>query len=513
MTPALLLLLACGTPSGNDDAPAIDAAAVLTRASVDLRGRLPTPAELDAAAADLDAALEAVLTDPAFGRRYADLVAPVWRTRVDTLQALPTDLRQERSLGDEPLRILARIADDDLPYTELVTGDWTMADAYTASVWPLDLPPGAEAWQEARYTDGRPAAGVLSTNGLWWRYGSTAENANRGRANALSRILLCADFSSRPVHFERTTDVFDAQALRDETRNNLACANCHSALDPIGSYLYGFWYFDEASTRPTYDAGSERLWRATLGTAPGFYGQPGYTLSDLGNQVAGDPRFVECAVETTFEALLRRPAGPDDHARLAAHREAFLADGLTLRGLVRSILADDAWRAAGDDDHADGGHLMTPVTYASVIEDLTGWRWTYLDLPMLDSDVAGVRTLAGGADGREVTAEATLPSATTSLTIARVSEMAALYAVAHDAERPADRRLFQDADLTGGGDPSAVLVDLHRRVLGRVVSRDGDEVRLGLQLYAEALAIERDPARAWAVVLAWLLRDPDLLIY
>ena len=53
----------------------------------------------------------------------------------------------------------------------------------------------------ARYTDGRPAAGVLATNGLWWRYTTTDSNMNRTRAAAISRLLLCEDFMARPVSF------------------------------------------------------------------------------------------------------------------------------------------------------------------------------------------------------------------------------------------------------------------------------------------------------------------------
>ena len=50
-----------------------------------------------------------------------------------------------------------------------------------------ELGQGATGWQVSRYTDGRPAAGVLSTNGLWWRYYSTVSNLNRSRAAAISR--------------------------------------------------------------------------------------------------------------------------------------------------------------------------------------------------------------------------------------------------------------------------------------------------------------------------------------
>ncbi|HMV68353.1 MAG TPA: hypothetical protein PKA64_16010 [Myxococcota bacterium] len=519
MVTALWLALAgCGTEA---PAPSVDAEALLTRASVDLRGRLPSIAELDRAASDpssVDGMIEGFLQDGAFGDRVADLFAPTYRTRVDRLTYLDLPLDVQASLGEEPLRVLARVAGEDLPYTDLVTGDWTMADERVASVWPVEYPAGATGWRVSRYTDGRPAAGVLSGNGLWWRYDTTYENYNRGRANALSRILLCADFLERPVHFERSADIFDAGTLQTEVMSNPSCTSCHATLDPMASYLYGFWYFADLGEQAVYTPASERSWMALTGMAPSFFGAPGWRLEDLGAQVAGDPRFIQCAVETAWEALLRRPAAAEDTDRLTAHREAFLDGGVRLRSLVRSIVADPAYRAAGAAGDPDNARLMTPESLALVVEDLTGFRWTFDGRPLLGNDVEGLRILAGGADGYEVTAEATRPNATTLLVQARLAEAASLWAVAHDAERPAEDRLFDGLDLAWRPDAdraamAEVVTRLYRRVLGHAAARDADEVELALGLWSEALDLEGAPERAWAAVLTWMLRDPELVIY
>lgn len=510
---ALLALCAC-TPAA--PAPTVNAEAVLTRTSVALRGRLPTVSELDKVArpGGLDRAIDAILADSAFGARVADLVAPVWRTRVDQLSTLGADPLTERALGDQPLRMVAQLADADLPWTELVTGDWTMADGAVAAVWPVDVSPAPGDWKQAHWTDGRPAAGVLSSNTLWWRYRSTVENVNRGRANAVSRILLCEDFSARPVHFERTAGVLDAGALLAETLTNPSCVNCHSTLDPISAYLYGFWYFGDQGERAVYQPATEPMWRSTTGIAPSFFGVPGYTLEDLGQQIAGDPRFVQCAVETVWEGLLRRDKAPADQDRLTVHREAFLDGGLTMRALVGSIVRDPAWQAAAS-DQGDDLLLMTPRTLQSVMEDLTGFRWTSGGVDLLDDDRLGVRTLAGGADGREITHEARSPTATTALVVERVAEAAATRAVSNIAVRDGlfgrlDGRWRPDTDHA---EMAGAVQHLFRRVLGRTVAADGDEVRVTLALWDEALLSEGESWRAWAVVLAYLLRDPEFLTY
>ena len=111
----------------------------------------------------------------------------------------------------EPLRLLAPIAVRDVPRSGIAMAYYTLADDLLADIWPLDYPAGETGWQEATYTDGRPPAGVLSTNGLWWRYVTSNSNMNRSRVAAISRILLCEDYLERPVSFSETAGLSDVE--------------------------------------------------------------------------------------------------------------------------------------------------------------------------------------------------------------------------------------------------------------------------------------------------------------
>lgn len=536
VTSLLLLLAACGgdgsIPSaGPSDIPEMSATELLTRLSLDLRGVRPSVEEIQQVAADpgaVDVLLDEYLADPRFGMRMADLWSEVYLTRADAFYIEPSEYGIDDrpgfidSVGNEPLRILARIADEDLPWTELVVGDWTMADELLAAAWPLDYPAGGTGWKVAHYTDGRPAAGILSTNGLWWRYTSTDSNANRGRANQVSRILVCNDYLTHPIDFERNVDLLDEAAVLDAITDNPGCVACHDSLDPLASYLYGFWTYvpDSFVDASRYHPEREQLWRSTTGVPPAWYGQPGNSLADLGRQIASDPRLPECAVEQAFELLLRRDVTLADTDRLVEHRQAFLDGGLTVRSLVRSIVSDPLYRAgATDAAGAVPRKLVTPDLLADEVEALTGFRWTYGGYDMLGNDIVGVRTLAGGADGATVAATATRPNATLVLVQERLAMAAAIHAVVTELDQaPGQRRLFTLVDFTETPDSDAATVAaqiqrLHLAVLGEQVAPDGEEVMALMDLMHGLLEVEDSVPAAWAGVLSALLRDPDFVLY
>ncbi|MEQ1501422.1 MAG: DUF1549 domain-containing protein, partial [Myxococcota bacterium] len=305
--------MACVTEPGPDvkdgQAPAadpvrvpIDPVKLARRASLDLRGRPPTAEEYRAVLADptaIEASIDGWLADDGFADRIVDLYGEIWLTRTEDFPFSSYDLHVDdevafdRAIGEEPLRIVARVAAEDLPYTDVVTADWTMADETLAAAFPIDRPDGA-GWLPSRYTDGRPAAGALATTGLMWRYTSTASNANRKRANQVSRILLCADYLTRPIAFDRNVDLLDEGAVLDALTTNPACVNCHASLDPLAGYFYGFWSYveDSAIEASVYHPDREAVWADVTGVAPAYYGQPGASLADLGRQIAADPRFV-----------------------------------------------------------------------------------------------------------------------------------------------------------------------------------------------------------------------------
>ena len=77
---------------------------------------------------------------------------------------------------------MAYVAGTDLPWTEIVTSDVVMTNDLLVNIFPIEYvdgtePPTVESLVPAdmniilgSYQDGRPPVGVLSTNGLWWRY-------------------------------------------------------------------------------------------------------------------------------------------------------------------------------------------------------------------------------------------------------------------------------------------------------------------------------------------------------
>ncbi len=535
-----LARIGLGLVACNGDVPVVEegpeelsALALLSRLSLDLRGKRPTEAEMEQVEADPSATAEQVegyLRDPGFGERLVALYADVYRTRTDlyligadgdsAFLDIPTRLGFLRSVGEEPLRILQRIAEDDLPYTSLVTADWTMANDDLLAAWPLEASEEGEGWRKARYTDTRPAAGVLTATGMWWRYTTTIENVNRGRAEAILRYIVCDDRFDQPVAFKTSTDAFDRVELQERTQTDPACIGCHVVLDPIGSFLFGFYrnHPESFSEAAFYYPGRESKWEEMTGVAPAYYGQPGESLYDLGQMIAADPSFVNCAVKQGFSFLMGREAGVADVAEMNTHREAFIGGDLTLRSLYRSLVTDARYRSV---DEAGGGvplKRLGPDQLASAVEALTGFRWTYFGLDMMNTDAFGLRILSGGADGLIVSTPASDHATTTVLSQQRLAELAAAYAVENEGVTdPGSRILFQEvADLSAVPTADALVEQIQALILrihGRRAEADDPDVEGLSALWVATEDAAGDPAGAWTVVLSALLRHPDFIHY
>lgn len=522
----VILLLACSGPA---DTPAADVAtpdalAVLARTSLDLRGVRPSAEEMDAVAADpaaLDRLREEFLADPRLGEQVVALYGEIWNTVRDepdhpaSTFGLTDEPAFARAVGEEPLRILAEVAVEDLPWTTVVTADWTRVDANLAVAWPVEVTgePGADGWRRARYTDGRPAAGALVTNGLWWRYESSENNASRGRANQVSRIFLCRDYLEQPVEFDRSLDLSDEDVVRDALRTNPGCASCHATLDPLASLLGGVYFSRKSGVDEmlSYHPEREAIWRTQTGVAPAYYGQFAETIGDLGQRLAADPGFVDCAVEQAAELLLRRELTLDDTARRTAWREAFLAGDLRLRALWAAVLASPEYAGTpADAEPADGQlarKLVTPALYASMLEDLTGFRFVVDGADMLRTSTDGLATLAGAGDGEFAIGVAQDWSATLVLVQERLAELAADHAVRVEPDRllpVAPDAALDDAALRDA------LAAVHRRVLSRAPDAEALDA---LADHHAAVAASAGPEAAWVSVVTVLLRDPELLHY
>ena len=519
MSLVILALLLLGCSDATEPSPVMDARQILVRASMDLRGVRPSADELAILERDpsrLGSLVDGMLDDPRFGDRVRAIFAPHLRTRRDEYPLWAEDYgisegaeRFTPAVADETLNLIAHVAMADRPLSEILTADYTVVDEVLLAAWPLEpreqLPNGLVV---ARYTDGRPAAGILATNSFYWRHTSTVDNANRGRANAISRALLCEDYLERPIDFPSDVDLTNEEAIRGAIDHNPACQACHATLDPLADHLWGFMYLSEdAPSWSRYHPENERMWQDYVSRSPAFFGTPSDgSLATLAQHIARDERFVGCMVRRVYEGILGRDAVLADEGQLASHRERFLASGLSLRALVRGIVRDPAYR--GESKASAFGGTPAPVTMkmaspemlSSALHALTGERLTLGGRDLTSVDY-GLRALGGGSES----GPSADPSLGHVLVQRRLAEGLASRLVSAPNDSPVGRMLAQ-ADLSREPPP-----DVLRALSLAIRSSSTDDPALA-NLW-RSIEADAGPTEAWVGLLTALFADPAVALY
>jgi hypothetical protein len=521
----------------------------LARASLALRGIRPSLPELRAVAADPDqlpGVVDRYLTSPEFGTTIRELHDAVLLLHPQLANFTPppspplADISfsaMNRSIYDEPLRLIEDIVMSDQPYTRIVTADYTMADRTVATVWGLEHSDG-DAWERTSWSDDRGAAGILASTALYLRYRSVAFNFNRGRANAISRSLLCHDFSDSDIHIDTSVNLSDPAVVADAVVHNPSCVGCHQAMDPLASYFAPFLQGTMNSVAiPTYPvdfyrAADADAWQTTTGRAPGYFGTQPAGLAGLGKAIADDPRFARCAVLHFASYLTEKPERDLSPSWIAQLQDGFARGGYSARQLARAIVLSDEFRAASARDlvaaeRVIGYQKLRPQQLEHMLQGLTGyvwqtdttdpiagWRFGHVDF--LDDDFFGFRVLAGGIDAWYVTEPTHTMNATASLVSRTVARQAAAFVVDHDAAAaPVDRWLFTRAAITDTDATSvrAQLAELHGRIFSELASPYDPALDDTEALFDGALAASGDPRRAWTVTLIGMLSDLRALYY
>ncbi|MCB9778588.1 MAG: DUF1588 domain-containing protein [Alphaproteobacteria bacterium] len=520
----------------------LDGPRLARRLSLDLRGVLPTADELarvEADAAEIDSLRDEYLQDPRLERQLVSFLAERFLTRLDEYQVdhydyhLPDELEchYERSIGEEPLRLMARVVVEDRPWTDIVTQGHTVANQTLADVWPLELQAdpddGLDGWVDAVWTDGRPDAGVLASNGLWWRYVTSKANGNRSRAAAIANLMLCDDVLARPVSFADTPALTDEAATQEALRTNDYCLGCHAHIDPLASAMFGFYPSIDYNPDELgiYHPERESLGPVVLDVQPAWFGTPIEGMVDLGYAVATDPRFVRCGTETMAALLWRRPVDVDDFTTVESLRQQFLAGDLQGRVLLAAITDTDTYRAGAVVDGApedvaereNTRRMLTPDQLTTAVEDLTGFRWVQDGCDQLANDDLGFRTLAGGVDGDMVVTPQQDPGLTWALTVKRLAQAAALHVVEHDLQSDDGAPFLLDGVTLSDRPGDAAFGAQLEGMVWRMHATHPDADRLaGLEALWQAVyeadgSDDTAAAAAWVAVVSALLRDPDFL--
>ena len=536
----------------------------LVRVSMALRGVRPTQQDVATVQADPDAIgglVDGYLDSEAFGRTVMNLhneallvepdyaYYPAGFPNVGALEG--RDFYEiNRDIMQAPLRLVEHVVMNDLPYSEVVTGDYTLANDTVATVWGIPYE-GNGGWQVTAWDDGRDNAGVLSDSWLFQRHRSTDSNANRGRANLVASAFLCADFTSTDVDVDVSVDLSDPEAVADAVLENPSCAACHVQLDPLASYFRGFFplYVPQEQEiedtpypmeLPWYQEFFPELLDVPM-LPPAYYGQEGDGLAFLGARIVEDPRFASCTVRRVWSYLHQTAVEAVPDEALDAF-EADFADDLNTKALVKAIVLSDDFRAASvlpaDADapteselaHAQriGMLKARPQALGSMVEDLTGFRWvadfsTIIDeetgeplnlgrVPLLEDSFLGYRVLGGGIDSMFVTQAAHTYNAPNLLVLATLAREAAHYEV-EQAATGEGSLLSASPETTAEADVRAELVLLHRRLYASELETDDPDIDAGWALFDNAFESSSDANRAWKVTLTALLSDLRIAFY
>lgn len=522
----------------------------LNRISMALRGVRPSAAELQQVSDDPEALpgiVDAYLDDPRFGAIIRDLHNDDLLVLVDFM-VFPAGFlpkgpvadvdgyRLNRSITEAPLRLVEHVVMEDRPYSEIVTADYTMADGPTAAVWGLPYDGDGQSWEQTQWQDERDHAGILSEPWLFQRFSSTLSNANRGRANAVSRALLCYDFLSRDIEVDASVNLADPDAVADAVVDNPACASCHQSLDPLASFFQDWspvyvpsdidYPFDSYIPDVFPDSGVQMR-------DPGYFGQAGEGLGELGQHIAEDPRFSLCAAQR-FYAYFHQIDQGEVPLQVAAQLQGVLLDSdMSAKALTRAIVLDDEFRISHMEEPPTGEELehdpvgvkkARPAQLALLFEDLTGFRWqtdlSEFDLAPIDlmaDSFLGYNVLLGGIDSLFVTRPSHSYSATASLVLRNLAREAANAVVDADLSDPelGSRHLLTLVTSTDT-DEDVVreqLAALYLRILARDEAPDGEAVSESHALFQAALEHSGDPVRAWKVTLTALLQDVEIAYY
>ena len=178
--------------------------------------------------------------------------------------------RVDYGVRQAPLELIAYVVQNDLPYTEVLTADYIMANPWAAKAYGastrFDDPDDVHEFKPSRivsyYREGEgfeheydpvigatriidpgtlitdyPHAGILNTTMFLRRYPTTPTNRNRARSRWTYYNFLGLDIEKSA---SRTTDPEALADTDNPTLLNPACTVCHRILDPVAGAFQNY---------------------------------------------------------------------------------------------------------------------------------------------------------------------------------------------------------------------------------------------------------------------------------
>jgi len=447
-----------------------------------LAGRLPTPGEeraINSAFSEIeleiiiDGLLDNILTEDDFYSRLKEIYNDVLLTNAYTpdtralalkfdnfsnkayfsdksLSAQGYKLNESRTIrrhlnygiAQAPLELIKHVVKHDLPFTEILTADYLMVNAYSATLFsgevigdpvfnfsygdrfenidPQHFRPAKTVDRFGRYI---PHAGILTTLPFLSRYPSTTTNVNRARARYVFQYFLGVDVEGLADRgsLDLTNQVGEFPTLQDAQ-----CTVCHDVIDPVAGAFKNWDDFGRYR-------GDYNLWPSFLSPprmlAPGFNIKIGewlpasenaFALPWLAGKIVADNRFALNTVHTIYRSLTGREPGQDTFF-FEDLKKLFVSSNYNLKVLIKAVInsmyfrAENAILLSGNQLMLEYGmgHLLSPEQlHRKIIAVTDGYAW-YSPSGKNLIDGKTYQLLYGGIDSVNITQRNILPNGLT----------------------------------------------------------------------------------------------------
>ncbi len=341
-SPSFLYVVEVGEPDDATGYRKLTPNEIATRMSFFLLGRTPdddllTKAENEELSTNSDIRTEAeAMIESSFARQaLAGFFDEYLR-----LRTLPSTAKNPElfPLFDEELAAAMRqetlllvhnvIWEENLPYQELFTADYTFVNDQLAELYGIDAP-GSDEHVQVQWPAGQDRAGYLSQASFLTYQSNSLRNSPTKRGRFVQQSVLCNEIPPPPPDVDPTLPpIPDDATLReilDMHKEQEGCT-CHQSTDPIG---FAFEYYDAIGAYRTMENGNPI---DASGSVEGL--GEWNNAAEFAALLAEDPRVSTCLIQNLIRGQIGHKETPGETEAIFALDEEFADDAYSVRELL-----------------------------------------------------------------------------------------------------------------------------------------------------------------------------------
>ena len=236
-----------------------------------------------------------------------------------------SELSLESSMYQETRRFVEHVIDNNLPFTELITADYSFINKTLADHYGVSAP--TNDWEQYTFPDNSKRRGILTHAGVLAASGGHGRNKNViFRGKVLFEGFFCETMPPAPPN------VVD-QPIEDRSTHP-SCRGCHSIVDPIGR-IYDA-YDDKGKLHDTVEQFGEVKLDIDIA---GDYND----AVDLADAIGSSRTFNHCVTRQLFRFALGRDANEQEKPDFISVRNE-IESGSSINTIMQTLVKSDIFK-------------------------------------------------------------------------------------------------------------------------------------------------------------------------